>query len=170
MHTFQDLDINTTDFNPFRLIGSDWAALTSKADGKINAMTVSWGGVGVLWGKNVVTVYVRKTRYTKELLDAGDYFSLTFFNENEPKYKNALKYLGAASGHDEDKIKTAGLTIAHKNRVPYIDEGNFVILCQKMASIEMPSDKLPEDIREKWYADGNDHTIYIGEIKGLYAR
>lgn len=169
MHVFQDLDINTTDFNPFRLIGQDWAALTSKADGKINAMTVSWGGVGVLWGKNVVTVYVRKSRYTRELLDKGDYFSLSFFPD-EPKYRNILKYLGAASGHDEDKIKTAGLTIDHTKRVPYIDEASLVILCYKMASIEIPSDKLPQEIRDKWYQDGNDHIMYIGEIKGLYAR
>lgn len=170
MHVFQDLDINETDFNPFRLIGSDWAALTAEADGRVNAMTVSWGGVGVLWGRNVVTVYVRQSRYTKELIDNGEYFSLTFFNTNEPKYKNVLKYLGAVSGHDEDKIRAAGLTIAHKDNVPYIDEGNFLLLCKKMAAIEMPSDKLPDDIRDRWYADGNDHTIYIGEIVGIYAR
>jgi len=170
MHSFQDLDINTTDFNPFRLIGSDWAALTSCDGDRVNSMTVSWGGVGVLWGKNVVTVYVRKSRFTKELLDKGDSFSLTFFNSDESKYKNVLKYLGAVSGHDEDKIKTAGLTIGKKDGIPYIDEGNFIILCRKMAEIELPSEKLPEGIREKWYADGNDHTIYIGEIEGLYAR
>lgn len=170
MHAFQELDISNTEFNPFQLIGKDWAALTTEAKGRTDAMTVSWGGVGVLWGTNVATVYVRQSRYTKELIDAGDYFSLSFFNPEEPKYKNVLKYLGAVSGHDEDKIKTAGLTIAHKDNIPYIDDANTLILCKKMASIEMPSDKLPEDIREKWYADGNDHTIYIGEIKGLYAR
>ena len=27
-------------------------------------MTISWGGMGTLWGKPVVTVYVKLCRYT----------------------------------------------------------------------------------------------------------
>ena len=34
-------------------------------------MTVSWGGLGVLWGKNVVNIFIRDSRYTKEFLDKG---------------------------------------------------------------------------------------------------
>ena len=98
MHTFQPLEISETEFNPFNLIGQDWAALTTSIDGKTNAMTVSWGGVGVLWGKNVVSVYIRDSRYTKELLDAGSNFSLTFFDPSDHSKKSALKYLGVASG------------------------------------------------------------------------
>ena len=45
-------------------------------------MTVSWGGVGVLWGKNVVFIFIRDSRYTKEFLDNGDLFSLSFLNED----------------------------------------------------------------------------------------
>lgn len=41
-------------------------------------MTVSWGGVGVLWGKNVVFIFIRDSRYTKEFLDNGDLFSFVF--------------------------------------------------------------------------------------------
>lgn len=91
MHTFQPLEISETDFNPFNLIGQDWAALTTSIDGKANAMTVSWGGVGVLWGKNVVSVYIRDSRYTKELLDAGSNFSLTFFDPSDHSKKKCPK-------------------------------------------------------------------------------
>lgn len=52
-------------------------------------MTVSWGGVGVLWGKNVVFIFIRDSRYTKEFLDNGDLFSLSFLNED---YRDALNY------------------------------------------------------------------------------
>ena len=75
MHTFQPYPMDILEFNPFKKIGSDWAVLTAKADDKVNAMTISWGGVGVLWGKNVVYVFVRDSRYTKEFLDGGDSFS-----------------------------------------------------------------------------------------------
>ncbi|MBQ1597207.1 MAG: flavin reductase [Lachnospiraceae bacterium] len=173
MHTFQPLDINDTEFNPFKLIGNDWAALTTSVNGKTNAMTVSWGGVGVLWGKNIVSVYVRDSRYTKELLDEGSDFSLTFFDPSSHSKKSALKYLGAASGRSEDKIKTAGLNLHMEDDIPYIDEGIIVIKCRQMAHFSLNTEELPEEIREKWYSgnnEGNNHTVYIGEIVELLAR
>lgn len=173
MHTFQPLDINDTEFNPFKLIGNDWAALTTSVNGKTNAMTVSWGGVGVLWGKNVVSVYIRDSRYTKELLDEGSDFSLTFFDPSSHSKKSALKYLGAASGRSEDKIKTAGLNLHMEDDIPYIDEGIIVIKCRQMAHFSLNTEELPEEIREKWYSgnnEGNNHTVYIGEIVELLAR
>ena len=115
--------------NPFKLIGKDWGVITAEKDGKVNAMTASWGGMGVLWNKNVVNIYVRESRYTKEFLDGGDLFSVTFF---EDKYRSSLKYLGAVSGRNEDKIANARLNINHDLHVPFIDEGNFVIICKKL--------------------------------------
>ena len=56
--------------NAFSLIGKDYLAVTVQAEGKVNAMTASWGGLGVLWNKNVATIYIRPSRYTKELLDS----------------------------------------------------------------------------------------------------
>ena len=43
--------VESLQFNPFHLIGSQWMAVTTEKDGKANAMTASWGGIGVLWGK-----------------------------------------------------------------------------------------------------------------------
>ncbi|MFQ7174358.1 MAG: hypothetical protein ACLRQF_21345 [Thomasclavelia ramosa] len=40
-------------------------------------MTASWGSVEHR-NKNVVTVYIRPQRYTKEFVDSADYFTLTF--------------------------------------------------------------------------------------------
>ena len=173
MHTFQLLEISETEFNPFNLIGQDWAALTTSIDGKTNAMTVSWGGVGVLWGKNVVSVYIRDSRYTKELLDAGSNFSLTFFDPSDHSKKSALKYLGVASGRSEDKIKAAGLHLHTEDDIPYIDEGITVIKCKQIAHFSLNTEELPEDIRSQWYSganEGNNHTVYIGEITELLAR
>ena len=67
MHTFQPIPMESFEFNPFTKIGKDWALVTAGTKLKSNAMTVSWGGVGVLWGKNVAFIFIRDSRYTKEL-------------------------------------------------------------------------------------------------------
>ena len=51
---------------------------------KANTMTVSWGGVGVLWGKNVAFIFIRDSRYTKEIIDAQEFFSISFIKITTP--------------------------------------------------------------------------------------
>lgn len=169
MHTFQPYPVPLLEFNPFERIGTDWALVTAENQEKVNSMTVSWGGVGVLWGKNVCFVFIRDTRYTKEFIDKNESFSLTFFSKEFGH--GALKYLGAVSGRDEDKLKAAHLHVDYCMDTPYIDEGNFVIICRKMSATRITEDSFIEpELKEKWYADGNMHTMYVGEILEVLAR
>ena len=46
----------TTDI--FAQFDKKWALLCAGTKEKHNTMTISWGGMGTLWGKPVVTVYV----------------------------------------------------------------------------------------------------------------
>ena len=159
MHTFQPYPMNMLEFNPFQKIGSEWAAVTAEADGKANAMTVSWGGVGVMWGKNVATIYIRDSRYTKELIDASDTFSINFFEDDH--MHSTLNYLGKVSGHNEDKIAGARLHINHMTGTPFLDEAKFVILCKKLSATRITADQfIDPTIADKWYADGDMHTMY----------
>lgn len=168
MHTFQPYPMELLEFNPFQKIGKEWAAITAEVDGKVNTMTASWGGVGVLWGKNVAMIFVRESRYTKELIDQSDKFSVTFFDKG---YKSTLGFLGKVSGRDEDKIAGARLHINHHKEVPFIDEGNFVILCRKMSKTEITKESfLDSSIEADWYKDGDMHTMYVGEILDVIAR
>ena len=169
MHTFQPYPIDVIEFNPFVKFGQEWAALTTEDnDARLNTMTISWGGVGVLWGKNVATVYVRESRYSKELMDAGDYFSITFF---EKHYHRSLQYLGAVSGRQEDKFKGAGLTVNRHMAVPFVDEGNFVIICRKLSATKIQmTDFIDPKIEPDYYGKGDPHTMYVGEIMELLAR
>lgn len=168
MHTFQPMPIDLVELNPFTKIGKEWALVTAGTKSMANTMTISWGGVGVLWGKNVAFIFVRDSRYTKELLDTNEFFSVTFLSE---QYRDALNYCGSHSGRDGDKIAEAGLTLATRHNIPYIDEGNFVLLCEKMSATRITEDSflLPE-IKDKWYKDGDMHTMYIAEIIDLMAR
>ena len=171
MHQFQTYPQDLLELNPFEKIGKEWMLVTAGTEEKVNALTASWGGMGVLWGKNVIFIFIRKSRYTKEFIDNNDTFSCTFFHK---KYKNDLKYFGIVSGRQEDKFKTSGLNVNYSNGIPFVDEGNLVFLCKKMAAIPVTEAHflLPE-LKEKWYSgsdEGNLHTLYVGEILDILAR
>ena len=56
MSDFKEINITELTASPYNLFNKDWALLTSGDSKNFNTMTVSWGGVGVLWNKNVATV------------------------------------------------------------------------------------------------------------------
>ncbi len=169
MHTFQPIPADLFEFNAFSQIGQDWMLITAEKHGKPNTMTASWGGVGVMWNKNVAYIVVRESRYTKEMIDGSDTFSLSFLKHSE--YKSTLKYLGVISGRDEDKIAGARLHIDYSHKTPYIDEAHTVLICKKLCAMPMTSDYFTDpSINETWYKDKDYHTLYIGEIVEFLAR
>lgn len=168
MHTFQQYPIDLMELNPFTKIGKEWALVTAGNKEKVNTMTVSWGGLGVIWGKNVVYIFIRDSRYTKELIDKNEFFSVAFLSQS---YKEALSFCGSHSGRDTDKFKEAGLTPAYRHSIPYPDEANLVLLCKKMAAVPITEDTfLDPQIKEKFYGDGDMHVMYVGEIIDTMAR
>lgn len=163
MNTFQPMKAEEFDISPFRMIGKEWMLITAEKDGKVNSMTASWGGLGVMWNKNVAYIVVRKSRYTKEFIDASNNFSLSFFDRE--KYGKMLAYMGAVSGRDEDKTKKSNLTVDHYEGIPYYDEASIVMVCKKMCCQPIsPESFVMEQIDEQWYPDKDYHNLYIGEI------
>ena len=171
MHTFQPFPITTLEFNPFQLIGQQGFVATAEADGHINTTTVTWGGMGILWGKNVGFICLPDSKYTKELIDASDTFSMTFFDPDQKKYRTSMKYLNAVSGRTEDKIAAAGLTVNRTMKIPFIDEGNFILLLHKLATIPITPDVIDNvNIVTTFYPDQNYHTMFVAEITDVLAR
>ena len=148
--------------NIFSLIGKDWMLISATDGEKTNAMTASWGGAGVLWNKNVVYAFIRPQRYTKEFVDASEYFSLSFFDES---YRDTLTYFGRVSGRDEDKIEKAGLNVKTEENAPVFDEARLTLICKKLyASPMVPEGFIDKSLIEKNYAAGDFHMVYVGEI------
>lgn len=148
--------------NAFEKIGKQWMLITAKDGDRVNAMTASWGGVGVLWGKNVAYIFVRESRYTKEYIDKNDTLSLGFFSEDK---KPMLGYMGKVSGRNEDKIAKAGLTVKFVNDIPVFEEAEETLLCRKLfAGPISPEYFVDKEIDAKWYADKDYHTMYVVEI------
>ena len=167
MHVFQPLPVDMVQFNPFTSIGTDWALVAATKDGKTNAMTISWGAVGVIWKKNVAFVFIRDSRYTKEFVDGSDYFSVNFFGGKE---KNALKYFGAVSGRTEDKIAATGFHVNERDGITFFDESNFVLICRKLSATKInPEDFIDPEIIKQYPID-DYHTMYIGEIVEFLGR
>ena len=95
---------------------------------KSNAMTIGWGGIGTLWGRTALTVYVAEKRYTKEFMDKAEYFTVMVFDVEQSK---VLNYMGTKSGRDEDKAQALGLHTAYTaNGTPYYTEAAMVIECK----------------------------------------
>jgi flavin reductase (DIM6/NTAB) family NADH-FMN oxidoreductase RutF len=162
MKKFKEIKPEQLEQSPFKLIGKDWMLVTAKKDGKINTMTASWGGLGIMWGKNVAYIVLRPQRYTKEFVDNADTFSLTFYDNG---YKKQLGYLGSVSGRDEDKIAKSNLTVLDTEDTPYFEEADIVMICKKLhAQVINPECFIDSEIDEKWYPDKDYHTLYIAEI------
>ncbi len=157
------IDVSSVSQNVFSAIGQQWMLLTAGDREKLNTMTVSWGGMGVLWGKNVVTVYVRPQRYTYEFMERGDYFTVAFFGEDRHK---DLALCGSKSGRDVDKVKACGFTPAYATGdAPYFAEAKLVFVCRKLYFDDIePAHFLAGDIDEKNYPGKDYHRMYIGEI------
>lgn len=164
--SLQKIDPRSIEMNPFSKIQDQWALLGAGTMEKFNMMTVNWGGLGVLWYKDVCTVYVRESRYTKEFMDENDIFTLTFLQNG---HQDALKLCGAKSGRDINKIKESGLTPVPLDGTVAFAESELVFVCRKLYRGDLSKENFIYDqTLQKCYPNGDYHTMYIGEIIAAY--
>ena len=152
------MNLNTDIFTVF---DKKWALLTAGTSDCFNTMTISWGGLGTLWGRPVSTVYVRTSRYTHEFMDKEDYFTVSFYPE---EYKKTLGVLGSESGRDIDKIHASGLTPVTAGSSVTFKEAEFTLVCKKLFMQRLEPENMSEDIRKTFYEKDAPHDMYIGEV------
>lgn len=143
-----------------------WALVTAGEMGHFNTMTVSWGGIGCLWNKQVCTVYVRPSRYTFEFMEQYDHFTVSFYPE---EHKKALGTLGRVSGRDCDKVGMAGFDPVPFGESVTFAQAKTTFLCRKLYHQDMDPAQVPEDVQKMFYVEGETyHRIYIGEIIAIH--
>lgn len=152
------MELKTDIFSKF---DKEWALLNAGNMDKFNSMTVSWGGLGTLWGKPVATVYVRTSRYTHEFMDNGEYFTLSFFPED---YKKVLGVFGSKSGRDIDKMNYEGLSVCPAGESITYKEAVMTLVCKKLYKQQLDSQKMPKEIADTYYSSDAPHDMYIGEV------
>ena len=150
------------------------ALVTAKAEGRVNSMTIGWGTLGTEWAKPIFTVFVRQSRFTKELLDKNGEFTI-----NVPlkgvDLKKELGFCGSKSGRDFDKVKELDLHLEEPDviSVPGIKEFPITLECRVVYKQDQDLSLLDADKRQRYYApgtanDGDYHTAYYGEVLAAY--
>ncbi|MGL4605885.1 MAG: flavin reductase [Eubacteriaceae bacterium] len=152
--------------------------LTTKVGENVNAMTISWGMLGIEWEKEIFTVFVRENRFTKVQLDKNPEFTI---NVPYGKFnKKILGICGTKSGHVTDKIKEAELTLETPQiiSVPGIKELPLTLECRVVYKQKQDSSNLSKEDNANFYPPNIDstfhgankdyHTAYYGEIVSAY--
>ena len=155
--------------NFIEIIGKEWMLVGAGDREKMNMMTASWGGVGFLWNRPVVFVFIRPERYTRRFVEAKGAFTLSFLGE---EHKKAHAICGSKSGRDIDKVAATGLTpFFTEAGNPGFEEARLMLECKTLYVSEMEkSHFLDPALYERWYnaSQGEPHYIYVAEITGAW--
>ncbi len=157
----KEINIRELKDNFVKMINDDWALLSAGTKDDFNTMTVSWGGIGELWNKDVCFVFVRPQRYTYEFMEKNDYFSLSFFGG---EYKKELGLCGSKSGRDIDKMAETGLNPVDLENAVGFEEAQVNVVLKKLAYQDIKPDGFLDESIMKNYVNNDFHRVYIGEI------
>lgn len=122
-----------------------WVVGTYDMNGNPNAMTVAWAGI-CCSAPPCISVSLRKATYSYGGIIENKAFTVSIPSEDHVKEAD---YFGLASGRDEDKFKTTGLTPVRSELVdaPYVGEFPLVLECKLLHTLEIGL-----------------HTMFVGEI------
>lgn len=146
--------------NPFEKFNKEWALVTAGNKDRFNSMTISWGSMGTLWFKSIVTIYIRPERYTFDFLKSSDYFTVSFYDE---KYKDKLIMFGRCSGRDVDKVSESGFSPVFLNNGITYKEAKETLVLKKIYMQKLDKKLLASDM--DCYSDGgSEHYMIVGEV------
>ena len=152
--------------------------ITSKADDRVNSMTISWGTVGVEWGKPIFVTFIRENRFTRSLLEKNGEFTVNI--PIDETAKKILGFCGSKSGRDIDKAKEIGITYEEPEMisVPGVKELPLTLECKIVYKQKQDMSAMIEENRAKFYPQDVDslfigsnkdtHVAYYGEIVNAY--
>ena len=158
-------------YDVFSMFNEQWGLCTAGNAAEYNTMTIGWGTMGTIWGppnkgKQIITVFLRESRRTSDVLLKDDNFTVCFFPEEK---RRDLGILGSKSGRDDpDKIGLTSLTPKLLNNAVGFEEAELTFVCKKIYTHLMTRDELPEFVRDILYKNGDLHYIFMGEIVDVF--
>jgi len=157
----------------FTLVGKDFFAITAGNNYLYNSMIGSGGGMGMLFKKPATWCVLRSDRYTLELIEKEQTYTISYF-PNE--YRELILFLGSKSGRDSRKMKETGLTAI---QTPCGDisfkEARLIIEC-KLMQITIPNindfyTQEAKDYLNEAYKKVTDIRKYVfGEITQVWIK
>jgi flavin reductase (DIM6/NTAB) family NADH-FMN oxidoreductase RutF len=132
-----------------------------------NPMTIGWGTIGEIWHKPVFTVLVRPTRFTFGLMEQAKDFTVCVMPAGFDKH---LAICGSKSGRDMDKVKVCGFDMLQSQKVstPFIGQSEIHYECRIIHKHRLDPDVLDPAIIDQYYPNRDFHTVYYGEILGVF--
>jgi flavin reductase (DIM6/NTAB) family NADH-FMN oxidoreductase RutF len=149
---------------------SKGAFLTVKSGDKVNTMTIAWGMIGFIWKKPIFQVLVRESRYTHELIEESEEFTVSIPINGE--MQKELSFCGSKSGRDLDKLKACELHLVEGQKVntPVIEACSLHYECRIVAKQTLLKEHMLSDLVSDCYKNNDLHTLYYGEIVACYIK
>ena len=144
------------------------AFLTVRSGDNLNTMTIGWGMIGYIWNRPIFQVLVRPSRYTYELLNKVDNFTVSVPYEFD--MSKELAYCGSKSGRDIDKFSELDLEVIESPDVnsPFIKRATYHYSCKVLYKDKILKNELNKDVIDNFYSDEDFHFQYYGEIISAY--
>ena len=170
---FKEISPEEISDNVFTLAGEIFPVITAGNAAHYNSMTASGGGMGLLFRKPATWCLLRSDRYTLELIQQEQTYTMSYF-PNE--YKKQVLFLGSKSGRSSEKMKEVELTgIQTPSGNLSFQEARLIIECRLMQiTTPVVSDFYSQEAKEylsKTYKDANDIRKYVfGEIMHVWIK
>ncbi len=134
-----------------------------------NPMTIGWATLGQIWGKKIMTILVRPTRYTFGIMEQAKGFAVCILPDS---FQNELQFCGTHSGRDIDKISACRFTMhpCFEIETQFIENSLFHFECRIVHKHPLDAGTLNPEIISKYYPIWDFHMVYYGEILGIYGK
>lgn len=155
--------------NSIKAIGDDWMLITvsDKTNQKVNAMTASWGALGVLWNRHVCICFVRPERHTHKLLGEKKEISIAFLPKDR---RDAYTVCGRESGACIDKLEKCGLSTESIDGIEVISESEVALTCKVLYEDSLKESGFLDKSLLSNYATAGYHGVFVCEILGAYRK
>ena len=157
----------------FTLFGKVFPVITAGKANKYNSMTGSGGGFGLLFRKPTTWCLIRSDRYTLELIQKEQSYTMSYFPD---EYMEQIIFLGSKSGRDSEKMKEIELaSVQTPSGDMSFKEAGLIIEC-KLTQITTPNpddfySQEAKDYLNEAYKDESDYRKYVfGEITNVWVK
>ncbi len=159
--------------NVFVLVGKVFAVITAGKADHYNSMTASGGGFGVLLRKPTTWCILRADRYTLEMIQKEQTYTMSYFPD---EYKKQILFLGSKSGRDSEKMSEVELTsVQTPSGDMSFKEARLIIECKLTAlTTANPNDFYTQEAKDfinEAYKEAKVYRKFVfGEITHVWVK
>jgi flavin reductase (DIM6/NTAB) family NADH-FMN oxidoreductase RutF len=150
-----------------------FTVITAGKEDHYNSMIGSGGGLGLLFKKPTTWSLLRADRYTLEIIQKEQTYTLSYFPK---EYKVQALFLGSESGRDSEKMKEVELTsVQTPSGDMSFKEARLIIEC-KLTEITTanPNDFYSQEAKDyinEAYKEASDYRkLVFGEITHVWVK